>query len=77
MGEPLRVSMRAFEGTPSRLMSKMMVVLLPREARGISLAGVPVLRDFAVDDVDVVGKPRAEGAVFDRDAGGAVLQLAV
>ena len=33
-GEPLRVSTRALEGVPSRLMSKTMVTLLPLEARG-------------------------------------------
>ena len=67
--------MRMLEGTPSRLMSKRMVTRLPCEARGIGLLGVPVLRDLAVDDVDVVGEAVAEGAVLHGDPGGAVLDL--
>src|ERR1700761_2021650 len=34
LGEPLRVSTRTFEGTPSRSMSKSIVVLLSIEAMG-------------------------------------------
>src|SRR5882757_5237631 len=41
----------------------------------VGFLGKPVLRDGAVDDVDVVGKTCAESLVLNADAGGAVLKL--
>ena len=76
VGEPLRVSTRAFEGMPSRSMSKSdRRRSCPSRHCGSASDCVPVLRDLGIDDFDVVGVALAEAAVLDRDAGGAILEF--
>ncbi len=75
LGEPLRVFDAGVGGDAVAVDVEDECDALADGGAWVGLLGVPVLRDLLVDDVDVVGEARSEGAVLHGYAGGAVLEL--